>query len=244
MRPTIGINRHSGVPIYGQIARDLETLLAETYEPGERLPSVSELAERYEVNRLTVHEALDVLVRRGLVTTIKGKGSFAALPIIRWDVRAGQDASLTQAMSKRGHTVENRLRGVADDDDPGLREQLGAAEPLQRFEIVRYVDGEPWSMTSTWIDPGRFPLLDSVLRDRSSLYSVLKDEYGVRMTRSTRTFAALAADSTEAEILRVPVASPILQVRGVNVDEQGLLPVAAVEHRFRGDRIQFSVELT
>jgi len=92
------INRHSGVPLYGQIARDLEAQLAGTYEPGDRLPSVSELAERYEVNRLTVHEALGVLVRRGLVTIVKGKGSFVALPIIRWDLRAGQDASLTQAM--------------------------------------------------------------------------------------------------------------------------------------------------
>jgi GntR family transcriptional regulator len=236
------INRHSGVPLYGQIAQDLEAQLGGTYEPGDRLPSVSELAERYEVNRLTVHEALDVLVRRGLVTTVKGKGSFVALPIIRWDVRAGEDASLTQAMGDRGHTVENRLLGVVEDDNPELREQLVAARPLQRFESVRYVDDEPWSMTSTWFDPGRFPRLDTLWVDRSSLHLVLKEQYGVRMKRSTRTFAALAADATEAEILRVPVASPILQARGLNVDEHGQ-PVAAVEHRFRGDRIQFSVEL-
>ncbi|MFD1533855.1 GntR family transcriptional regulator [Pseudonocardia aurantiaca] len=236
------INRHSGVPLYGQIAQDLEGRLGDDYEPGDRLPSVAELAERYEVNRLTVHEALGVLVRRGLVTTVKGKGSFVALPIIRWDVRAGQDASLTQAMGERGHAVENRVLGVVEDDDPELREQLGATRALLRFESVRYVDDEPWSMTSTWFDPDRFPRLDELWVDRSSLHLVLKQEYGVRMRRSTRTFAALAADATEGQILRVPVASPILQARGLNVDEQGR-PVAAVEHRFRGDRIQFSVEL-
>lgn len=243
MKQTGGINRHSGVPIYGQIASDLETQLADTYEPGERLPSVSKLAERYQVNRLTVHEALDVLVRRGLVTTIRGKGSFAALPIIRWNIRAGQDASLTRAMGELGHTVENRLLGVVEDDDRELREQLSAPGPLERFEIVRYVDDDPWSITSTWVDPARFPGLDSRWRDRSSLHSILRAEYGVRMTRSTRTFAALAADGTEAQILGVPVASPILQAKGLNVDEKGD-PVAAIEHRFRGDRIQFSVELS
>jgi DNA-binding GntR family transcriptional regulator len=242
MKGVPGVNRHSGVPLYGQIAHDLEGRLGEDYEPGDRLPSVAELAERYEVNRLTVHEALGVLVRRGLITTVKGKGSFVALPIIRWDVRAGQDASLTQAMGERGHTVDNRVLGVVEDDDPELREQLGATRALHRFESVRYVDDEPWSMTSTWFDPDRFPRLDELWVDRSSLHLVLKQEYGVRMKRSTRTFAALAADATEAQILRVPVASPILQARGLNVDEQGR-PVAAVEHRFRGDRIQFSVEL-
>jgi DNA-binding GntR family transcriptional regulator len=242
MKQTGGINRHSGVPIYGQIASDLESRLADTYQPGDQLPSVADLAERYAVNRLTVHEALDVLVRRGLVTTIKGKGSFAALPIIRWNVRAGQDASLTQTMGELGHTVENRLLGVVEDDDQELCRQLNSAGPLQRFEMVRYVDGDPWSITSTWVDPARFPRLDSQWRDRSSLHAILKAEYGVRMTRSTRTFAAVAADLTEAQTLGVPVASPILQTRGLNVDEEGL-PVVAIEHRFRGDRIQFSVEL-
>ena len=242
MRSARGINRHARMPLYGQIAQDLEAQLTGTYEPGDQLPSVAELAERYAVNRLTVHEALEVLVRRGLVTTVRGKGSFVALPIIRWDVRPGQDASLTQAMGEDGHTVENRLLGIVEDDDRELREQLGAARPLQRFETVRYADDEPGSMTSTWFDPDRLPSLDGLWVDRTSLHRVLRDEYGVRMKRSTRTFAALAADVTEAEVLRVPIASPILQVRGINVDEHGD-PVAAVEHRFRGDRIQFSVEL-
>ena len=241
MKGDPGINRHSGVPLYGQIAQDLEGRLGEDYEPVDRLPSVAELAERYEVNRLTVHEALGVLVRRGLVTTVKGKGSFVALPIIRWDVRAGQDASLTRRWASVV-TLWRTVRRVVEDDDPELREQLGATRALPRFESVRYVDDEPWSMTSTWFDPDRFPRLDELWVDRSSLHLVLKQEYGVRRRRSTRTFAALAADATEAQILRVPVASPILQARGLNVDEQGR-PVAAVEHRFRGDRIEFSVEL-
>lgn len=243
MKRAVKIDRHSGASIYGQIASDLERQLTHTYEPGDRLPSVSDLAEHYEVNRLTIHEALDVLVRRGLVTTIKGKGSFAALPIIRWNVRAGQDASLTQAMDASGHRVENRLIGVGDDEDPDLRKQLNSAGPLRRFEIIRYVDDEPWSMTYTWVDPDRFPGLEARWRDRSSLHAVLRAEYGVRMSRSTRTFAALAADATEARVLGVPVASPILQVRGLNVDDQRT-PIAVVEHRFRGDRIQFSVELS
>ncbi|MHA6630160.1 GntR family transcriptional regulator [Pseudonocardia sichuanensis] len=242
MKGVAGLNRHSGVPLYGQIAKDLEAQFAGAYEPGDRLPSVAELAEHYAVNRLTVHEALDLLVRRGLVTTVRGKGSFVALPIIRWDVRAGQDASLTQVMGARGHAVVNRVLGVVEDADPGLTGELGATGALQRFASIRYVDDEPWSITSTWFDPDRFPRLDVLWRDRSSLHQVLLQEYGVQMKRSTRTFAALAADATEAEILRVPVASPILQARGLNVDEHGVA-IAAVEHRFRGDRIQFSVEL-
>lgn len=237
-RPTL--DRHADTPLYGQIARDLEHQLTETYGPGDPLPPVSELARRYAVNRLTVTEALAVLVRRGLVTTVKGRGSFAALPIIRWDVRPGDDASLTRAMLARGHSVDNRLLDVVDDHDEELRSELGAAGVLRRFEIVRFVDGEPWSVTSTWIDPSQFAGLEARWRASSSFHSVLLEGYGVRMTRSARTFAALAADATEADLLQVPVASPLLGVTGLNVDERDR-PVAAVEHRFRGDRVQFTM---
>ena len=59
------IERHARIPVYGQIADDLEGLIGTEYAPGELLPSVAALAAKYAVNRLTVHEALDILVRRG-----------------------------------------------------------------------------------------------------------------------------------------------------------------------------------
>lgn len=235
------LDRSSGLPLYGQIAQHLEHQL-DSLPPGSRLPSDSALAETYGVNRLTVQEAIGLLVRRGLLTRMKGKGTFVAKPFIRWDVRAGQDASLTAAMAGRGHRVENRLLDVLEDDDPDMTELLGASERLHRFVMVRFVDDDPWSLSSTWIDPARFPDVATLWGDRSSLHALFLSAYGIRMSRATRTFAALPADDSDARLLHVPVASPILRVRGANVDDAGD-PVAAVEHRFRGDRIQFSVDL-
>ncbi|MGY1838226.1 MULTISPECIES: GntR family transcriptional regulator [unclassified Modestobacter] len=234
------VDRVSGVPLYGQIADDLESRLREVYAPGDLLPPVAALADEYEVNRLTVREALGVLARRGLVRTVKGKGTFAALPTIRFTVQPGEDASLTAAMAGAGRTVENQVRSVTTDPDEVVRAQLGAAGPVHRFESVRYVDGAPWSITVTWVDPARFPGLDEAWQG-GSLHALLLERYGVRMSRSARSFAALTAEPDEAAVLQVPVASPVLRVRGGNVDQDGVV-VAVVEHRFRGDRVEFAVD--
>jgi GntR family transcriptional regulator len=44
--------------------------------PGERIPSVHELAETYDVSRSTARRALDVLKERGLTEALPGLGTF------------------------------------------------------------------------------------------------------------------------------------------------------------------------
>lgn len=236
------MNRYSGLPLYKQIVNDLETNIAAHHSPGDRLPTEAQLADSYDVNRLTVRSALAELARRGLVETVRGKGTFVASPFLRYDISAGRDASFTTALTERGHRVQTRLLKVQFDDDAEIRAQLGSRAPLRRTDILRLVDAQAWSLTSTWMVPERFPGLEDRWVGDTSLHQVLLERYGVRMKRATRSFAAIAADAVDAEWLLIPVASPILQVRGLNVDEDAR-PIAAVEHRFRGDRLQFSLEL-
>ncbi|WP_299539555.1 GntR family transcriptional regulator [uncultured Streptomyces sp.] len=65
---------------YRRIADELRKQInAETWLPGQRLPTQEELSERYDVARATVAHALSLLRREGLITTRQGSGSFVAL---------------------------------------------------------------------------------------------------------------------------------------------------------------------
>ena len=66
--------------LYWKVATRLLTELRDgTVPPGERLPGERQLARHFEVSRETVRQALEVLRRRGLVTTDR-RGSHATLP--------------------------------------------------------------------------------------------------------------------------------------------------------------------
>ena len=71
--------------------------------PGDRVPSEMELAERFEVSRITSKKALELLRQAGVVHRIRGKGSFVAAELPDLDAltvspaRAAGGTALTRA---------------------------------------------------------------------------------------------------------------------------------------------------
>jgi DNA-binding GntR family transcriptional regulator len=237
------INRYAGRPIYRQLSDLLETRLTERAKPGDKLPSEAELSQEFDVNRLTVRRALDELNQRGLIETVRGKGSFVATPRMRYDMSAGRDASFTRTMRELGHRVGVTVLAADTIEASDRGAELRTTGPLFRCTTLRLVDDEPWTVTVTSIPIERFPGLPRQWAGDTSLFDHLLENYGVRMQRASRTFAAGLAEPAEAEQLQIRVGSAILQMRGLNVDQHGM-PVAAVQHRFRGDHVQFTVDLT
>ena len=62
------------VPLYNQLANLIENkILSGSYQYGEKLPSEGEWMETYDISRVTVRNALKMLVDRGIVEKNKGK---------------------------------------------------------------------------------------------------------------------------------------------------------------------------
>ena len=70
-------NFKNGIPIYSQIVDEMTMRIASgIYEPGEKLPSVRDLAMDAGVNPNTMQRALAELERRGLVYSERTSGRF------------------------------------------------------------------------------------------------------------------------------------------------------------------------
>lgn len=64
-------------PPYQQVAQALRAaILTRTVAPGDRLPSLTELATRYNVARMTVQQAMRLLREEGLIVSRQGSGVF------------------------------------------------------------------------------------------------------------------------------------------------------------------------
>ncbi|MFF9036723.1 GntR family transcriptional regulator [Streptomyces sp. NPDC014892] len=64
-------------PLYEQIAVILSARIADgTYPPRRRVPSEAAICDEFNVSRPTARSALQLLGQRGLIVTVRGKGSF------------------------------------------------------------------------------------------------------------------------------------------------------------------------
>lgn len=64
-------------PLYEQIAAILAARIGDgTYPARRRIPSEAGIVEEFAVSRPTARAAVQLLVERGLVVTVRGKGSY------------------------------------------------------------------------------------------------------------------------------------------------------------------------
>ena len=75
----IVISNSGEIPIYEQIASQIKSaVIAGEVKPGEPLPSLRFLAKELRVSVISTKRAYDELEREGYITSVPGKGSFAA----------------------------------------------------------------------------------------------------------------------------------------------------------------------
>ena len=64
-------------PIYMQLRDSIIKKIEDgDYLPDEMIPSEREMAQLYDINRMTVKNAIEVLVKDGYLYRIQGKGTF------------------------------------------------------------------------------------------------------------------------------------------------------------------------
>lgn len=71
------INPRLSTPIYTQIVDEVKaSLLKGILKPGDKMPSVRELAKMMTINPNTIQKSYKELERQGIIETLRGKGTF------------------------------------------------------------------------------------------------------------------------------------------------------------------------
>ena len=106
----------SGVPIYVQLREQiLHAIGGGTLKPGARLPTMREVAVALKVDLNTVQRAYAALEREGVLTTLRGRGTFVAEapPPVDPALRAATVEGLAQRTIATAHSLGLDPREVA-----------------------------------------------------------------------------------------------------------------------------------
>lgn len=227
-------------PLYARIRHALrDEILGGCHAPGGRVPSESELCERFAASRITVRQALAELQREGLIYTLHGKGSFVSRPKAFQNV--GALRGFAEQMGEMGYEVLNQLIGLQHkpaDARVAAQLKLEEGDTVTEIRRVRLLNREPVSLEVTWVPQTlgrRLSQADLTTRD---IFLILENDCEVPLGHADLALDAVQADAATADALRVTPGSPLLRIERLTHDVHGH-PVDYEFLYFRGDTFQY-----
>ena len=231
------------MPRYAQLASLLRQRIARgQWSAGDRMPSLDALRREFDVARVTVRQAVNLLQREGLVSAEQGRGTFVT----------GRPAR------ERRLRLETDLRSLAEvyrddkpeltliDEETALQPALdpadGKAAPRYRFlRRVHARDGEPYCVISIYLDERVFRMAPKRFRSETVI-PVLLELPRLRIASAQQTLRISVADVEVARHLGIALNSPVAEVRRVCKTRDDTV-IYLGEVTYRGDYIHLQMDL-
>ncbi|MBF4571831.1 GntR family transcriptional regulator [Herbiconiux sp. VKM Ac-1786] len=231
-------------PLYVQIRTQIEqAIVSGRLSKGQLLLPERELADRFEVTRMTLRQAVSTLEMAGLLSRLPGVGTFVSERMRVEDVLSFSDKAKEQ-----GRTPGSRL--LVAEVVPGIPSINMALHLPPRAELVhirrlRSVNGLPVQVGSGHLESARFPGMVGHLRalGDASFYTLLREVYGVVVHQVHETIEAAVVGPEQAPLLECDPGLPAFLRELTAVTEDGE-PVEYGHTLVRGDRCNYSFTLT
>jgi GntR family transcriptional regulator len=232
----------SRVPLYIQVAsvmrRRIET---KQWRPGTKIPTLVELEREFQVARVTVRQAVDILREEGLLRAQQGRGTFAAeKPADRhwfklattWDVLIEQIK----------HNVLKPIKVAQPPRFPTLRE--GEGKPADKYVFLRsiqYKDATPYGIVNLHLANAIYRRAPNAFREHPAL-SVIASWKDLEIQHAHQTVVIGSADPTTSDLLEIALGAPTAECRCVLIDRNNVA-IYVADIVYRSDAIQLHIDL-
>jgi len=214
------------LPVYHQIRRTIKHwILDQHYCSNDKIPPEHELANQFNVNRLTIRQALSSMVDEGLLIRKRGEGTFVT-----------SDEELIQGMSLKHISMTNvlflplmkskTLTVVKTEVEPSplIRKKLELNEDersVVRIKRDRIVPEGFRAFTVNYLplDIGRKLKEEELLK--RPLLKIMEDDLKINFIEAFETIEASFADEETAAHLGILPGVPTLFTERIMYDERG-----------------------
>lgn len=224
---------------YETVAEDIQAkILSGYYKPDERLPQEMELCKQYDTSRITIRQAMELLVNRGLITKRRGSGTFVKAVF----GGAGNHQSFARShqfggfsKTEEGHRVTSDIHEFKLVPASGdIADQLKLKEGAFVCYIcrTRLADGKPHVVEYTYM-PTDFITGITPEVVQGSIYAYIEDTLKLKIQSAHRIARASMPTDQERIWLGIEDGSmPILEIEQVAyLDDGRIFEFSKSRHR-------------
>ena len=229
-------------PRYQQLHRYLaDQILSGDLQPNVQLPTERLFAEKAQISRVTVRQAIAKLVSDGLVEQRRGAGSFVLPQAQKLEQSLSSLVSFTETMQARGKSSESTVLShgmFTPTPDEVVSLGLGSGVRVARIERLRSSDGMMMAIEESSLPEN---ILHQPEKVKTSLYAVLRAE-GRAPTRALQRVTAINLTAKEARLLKMAEGAAALKIVRVGYLASGR-PIELTRGIYRSDIYDFVTEL-
>ncbi|WP_164520294.1 GntR family transcriptional regulator [Specibacter cremeus] len=234
----------SATPLYRQIAERLYSEIASgRLAPGAALGSEADLQEQFGVSRVTLRQAVGLLVEQGLVVRKQGKGTFVEASPLKFPLDTLEGT--TQLATTLGRPTTSQVtRMQAIKGSSVIRQLLDTKPDENLIQVCRldFAGDQPLAFATIHLPERIGSRLTKQELEHEALYPLLERTQSEIATQADETIQAAGASKEVAERLGIPVGAPILTVARTTRNQHNV-PIEYSVIDFRANALQFSISL-
>ena len=234
--------KRSRVPLYLQVASTLARRIdGGQWKPGQKISTLEELGAEFQVARVTVRQAIEILENDGLVRCQQGKGTFVTQGARnkRWLKLETEWSALTDTI---GDNVPRFIEAGEAPPGPRIEDGEGAlAADYEHLLSVQSRGNQPYAVASVYLARHVHRLAAERFRAGVAL-AVLPTLDALTIASAHQTLVIGSADTETAELLKVALNAPTAEARCVVVDDKGVA-IYVGDIVYRGDCVKLDIDL-
>ena len=202
------------LPMYRQIADAIrEKISSGEYKVGEALPTDAQLREVFSVSRVTVRQALKLLIENDELESVQGSGTYVKENKINYDIY--KQSSFQEKWAHLDVVTHSEV--LAFEIKPCslvMSEHLDIKEGELVFYVkrVRFIDSNPITVEETWLPVALFPDLTYQVM-QTSKYDFIENTKGMVIDRSEQELVPILPPEDVAKQLDIDPSQPIIEKR-------------------------------
>ena len=229
-------------PLYVSIAGLLRNeIVTGKWSDGDRLPTIDQLADQFGVARVTVRQAIAMLVEDGLLSAQQGRGTFVRkTPAETQKVRL--ESNWEQLLGMLEGNKPRTLECIESTDTLPATASEGISTGDYRFMRRLHLQrNRPYCVLAIYLDRATYRR-DPATFDSQMIIPNLRGVGGVGVCRMRQTFEIGSADLDLSAKLGVRPNAPVGLVRRVIVDADDRIIYLGIG-QYRGDLVVFETTI-
>jgi len=202
------------LPMYRQIADTIRTKInSGDYKVGEVIPTEAELREAFSVSRVTIRQALKLLIENGELESVQGSGTYVKENKVNYNIY--RQSSFKEKWTHLNVATHSDVI-IFEITKPSMlmAENLNIDENDRIFYVkrVRYIEDNPVTVEETWMPLALFPDLTYQVMQNSK-YEYIEKTKGLIIDRSEQEIIPILPSAEVSELLGIDPNLPIIEKR-------------------------------